>query len=209
MARVNIHHYGFGAYVPMYLALSVIVIVLGGNGVALLIFASEYPGDGYGGLLLVIGALVVACWFWIFHLQHLPISYDEEGISTISVGKRRRSIAWHDVTRIEMIRREDLITGACRHTFFVINAAESVRFDDYRHTLFVINAGAGIRFDDRIEGLRDLLDAMNVFATRYAIPIISIDHGSDTHERQLLTVKDSKERRQLERDGVRLPLLRL
>ncbi len=59
MARVNIHHYGVGAYVPMYLALSVIVIVLGGNGVALLIFASE----GYrriGGCVLVLDISLTA-----------------------------------------------------------------------------------------------------------------------------------------------------
>jgi hypothetical protein len=185
MGRIKSHHYRVSAYVPMYLALSFTVIVLGGNGVAFLTFAAQYPGDEFSGLLLVISALVVACWYPIFHLQHLPVCYDDDGLSTVSGGKRRRTIAWHDVTRIERIRREDLITRAYRHTFFVISTAQS------------------IRFDDRIDGLQDLLNAINVFAGRYTIPLISIDHGSDTHERQLLIVKDKKGRKQLEREGVR------
>src|SRR5260221_2719274 len=122
MELSNIYDYQASAYVREYFFTFCYIGVLGISSIAALASSDNSSDNMWSGVALGMVTLIVVRWYLKSDFQHLSICCDDDGLSTLMTGKRRRTIAWLDVMRIERVRRPNLFTGACRNTFFVISA---------------------------------------------------------------------------------------
>ena len=145
----------------------------------------------FAALLGISVAIALATLALLSALLHRPILVDEEAISSLSFGRKKVTITWPKITRIERRRYLDSQSFTPRYKFSIFSAGER------------------IYFDDQISRLDELISWLNHQAKVYGIPLIAVDAGLDTRRKIKATVTDRSVRSQLLRDGVRETLLTL
>jgi hypothetical protein len=126
-----------------------------------------------------LSALFFLCGFLVVHFTYSAIELDNDGLSTYAFGYRWKYVTWRDVTSIRKVREWDAPTTRYLTKFYVNTSSSSINMH-MRHIFGNTPFRRGpIAFDERIIDLRMMLDAINSYAQRFQIEIVSVDREAD------------------------------
>lgn len=134
-------------------------------GTAMLsVFAAKRSGMLDGAIVVAVGYGLFGPLYLLGHAQNSVICVDKNAIAAMAVWYRWRSIEWENVKKIRVypaIR----YPGGRSAPFFTI--------DQSLHRRSALRREGPIMFTDEIVGCRALRDLINVYVTRYQIPVQS------------------------------------
>jgi hypothetical protein len=180
-----------------------------------------YPALGLENILGVFGILLGPCiigggiytlerggWFlipmgmfWTWFMgaaqklsfeKYRPLEIDETGVKAMAFKRVWKFIPWSEVKQIERVRTTIFTQLGWR----------------YGYELTIIGEHDRIRLNDRIlklpryEKYPALVESLNGYIQRYAIPLAAFDRGDDTLAQVKVTMMDREGRKKLLKEGV-------
>ena len=143
-----------------------------------------------GCIFISFGLLTIWAVINLYLTRYLPLSADDDSISTYFRGHKFKSIQWKDVSRIERKYFSDAICGDLN--------------------LYGIYGPTGvIWFSEQLKNVRPLLDQINIQIRRYGIEVISIDSTKNTIVPAMKNLSSRSERFKIMKEGVRTKIQQL